>query len=80
MGFIIQGSNFGSSQGSSTVTINGDPLTVVSGGWSNTGTSITVQVPAGTAPGAKSLVVTVPGSSPSSPVTFTVTGAFGCSI
>ena len=40
---IIYGTNFGSTQGSSTVKFNGITATVVTGGWSST--AITVKVP-----------------------------------
>jgi hypothetical protein len=40
---VIYGTNFGSSQGSSTVKFNGVTATVVTGGWSST--AITVKVP-----------------------------------
>jgi glucose/arabinose dehydrogenase len=67
----IAGSNFGSSQGSSTVTFNGTPATPTS--WN--ATSIVVTVPAGATTG--SVVVTVGGQA-SSGVAFTVsTGTSG---
>jgi IPT/TIG domain len=62
----ISGSNFGSSQGSSTVTFNGQPAGLANT-WSPT--SITVNVPQGALTG--NLVVTVAGV-PSNPVNFTV--------
>jgi hypothetical protein len=73
MGFVIQGTNFGSFQGSSTVTLGNIPLIVLN--WSST--AITVQLPqAGVSSG--NIVVTV-GGAPSFPVNFTVTAPFGCS-
>ena len=71
MGFVINGANFGGAQGTSTVTLNGTQLTVIS--WS--GTSITVQVPAGATSG--NVVVTVSGLA-SNAEGFTVTGTVGC--
>jgi len=65
----ISGTNFGSSQGSSTVTFNGKMATTTS--WS--ATSIVAAVPAGTPNGAGSVVVSVGGVA-SNGVTFTVTG------
>src|SRR5689334_18326951 len=53
MGLVINGTNFGSAQGGSSVTLNGTALTVVSWG----STSITVRVPAGSTTG--NVVVTV---------------------
>jgi IPT/TIG domain len=64
----IAGSNFGTSQGASTVTFNGTAATPTS--WS--ATSIDVTVPAGATTG--SVVVTVGGSA-SNGRTFTVSGA-----
>lgn len=73
MGVVISGTNFGDSQGSSTVTFNGANLTVIT--WSDT--SITVQIPAGTPTGSGTIAVTVSGQSGAA--TFEVTQAFGCS-
>lgn len=53
----ITGSNFGSTQGSSSVTFNGTAASIVSGSWSNT--SIIARVPAGASSG--SVVVNVGG-------------------
>ena len=69
----IAGSNFGASQGSSTVTFNGTAATPT--GWS--ATSITAQVPTGATTGY--VVVTVGGVA-SNGVTFTVTSATAPSI
>lgn len=66
----ISGSNFGASQGSSTVTFNGQNATTITS-WS--ATSVVVDVPAGTPEGAGPVVVTVGGVA-SNAVTFTVTG------
>lgn len=71
MGFVITGTNFGSAQGSSTATLNGATLTIVS--WTNT--SITVDVPAGATSG--NVIVTVSGNN-SNGVSFTVISPFGC--
>jgi hypothetical protein len=66
---IISGSNFGSSQGSSVVTLRGAPVTVNS--WSASSITITIPSAATTGP----LMVTVaPSMTNSNPVTFTVTG------
>ncbi len=74
VGFLITGSGFGSSQGSSKVILNGTAMTVIS--WS--ATSITAQVPSGTANGPATVAVTANGYvSPG--VSFTVTLPFGCS-
>jgi len=64
----ISGSGFGTTQGSSTVTFNGTPVTWVS--WSST--SLEVQVPAGATSGK--VVVSVSGTASNSE-TFTVTSA-----
>ena len=65
---LISGSAFGSSQGNSTVTLNGAPVTVNS--WS--ANSITITVPSGATSG--SLVVSAaPSMNNSNPVSFTVT-------
>jgi YD repeat-containing protein len=66
----ITGTNFGSSQGSSTVTFNGTAATVTS--WS--ATSIAVTVPTGATTG--NVVVTVSGNA-SNGTTFTVTAGPG---
>ena len=65
----IAGANFGSSQGSSTVTFNGAPATTF-GNW--TDSAITVTVPPGATSG--SVIVTVNGI-PSNGVSFTVVAA-----
>ena len=65
-GFTINGANFGSSQGNSTATLNGAPLTVTS--W--LANMINVTVPSGATSGP--VVVTV-GGSQSNSATFTVT-------
>src|SRR5216684_3210987 len=64
----IAGSNFGSTQGTSTVTFGGINAAVTS--WS--AGSIVVTVPAGVPLGAVPVVVTVPGAGASNSVTFTV--------
>jgi YD repeat-containing protein len=64
----ITGANFGSTQGSSTVTFNGTRATPTS--WSNT--SIVAPVPAGATSGP---VVVAVGTQSSSGVTFTITAA-----
>ncbi len=66
----ISGTNFGASQGSSTVTFNGTAATVSASNWS--ATSIITSVPAGATTGY--VVVTVGGVA-SNGVTFTVTTA-----
>ena len=66
----ISGTNFGTSQGSSTVTFNGQKATSITS-WS--ATSIVADVPAGTPEGAGPVVVSVAGTA-SSGVSFTVTG------
>ncbi len=71
MGFVINGTTFGGSQGTSTVKIGAAALTVIS--W--TASAITVQLPAGAATG--SVVVTV-ASHASNGVSFTVSSPFGC--
>jgi hypothetical protein len=79
MGFVIRGTSFGATQGSNTASfdLNGvlTPLTVVTGGWSDT--AITVQVPAGTATGVVNVVVTVGGQVSNEPQ-FTVASPFSC--
>jgi IPT/TIG domain/Glucodextranase, domain B len=64
----IAGSNFGATQGTSTVTFGGAAATVTS--WS--ATSITAAVPGSVALGAVPVVVTVPGAGTSNSLTFTV--------
>jgi hypothetical protein len=65
---MINGSNFGASQGSSVVLLNGTPVTINS--WSTTSIGITIPVGATSGP----LVVSVaPIMNDSNPVTFTVT-------
>jgi len=63
----LTGSNFGSTQGSSTVTVGGTTATVSS--WSNA--SIVIATPAGLAAGSSTVIVTVNGAASSSQ-TFTV--------
>ncbi len=72
MGIVITGTNLGTTQGTSTVKLNGTAMPVVS--WS--ATAITVQVPAGATSG--NIVVTV-SSHASNGAAFTVSPAFGCS-
>ena len=64
----IAGTNFGTAQGTSTVTFGGISATPTS--WSNT--SIVAPVPSGVALGAIPVVVSVPGSGTSNSATFTV--------
>ncbi|MGH7484344.1 MAG: IPT/TIG domain-containing protein, partial [bacterium] len=66
----ITGTNFGTSQGTSTVTFNG----VASQPTSWNATSIISPVPSGVAPGTATVVVTVNGT-PSNGMNFTVTSA-----
>ncbi len=66
----VAGNNFGATQGSSKVTLNGTTMSVVSGMWSNT--SITVTVPSGAPTGP---VLVTEGSYSSNAVTFTVTSS-----
>jgi hypothetical protein len=73
MGFVIQGKNFGNTQGSSTVTINGVPQTTLFFGW--TDTSIIVQVASGTTSGP--VVVTTAGGSATGPA-FKAIPPFSC--
>lgn len=73
MGFVINGHNFGASQGASNVVFNGTSLTVVS--WS--ASAITVQIPAGTATGSGAIKVTVGGQAATTG--FSVSASFGCS-
>ena len=72
MGLTISGSGFGGTQGTSSVTLGGITMPVVSGTWSDTG--VTVQVPT---TGAGNIAVTV-NSVGSNPFPFTVASAFGC--
>ncbi|HKR26366.1 MAG TPA: IPT/TIG domain-containing protein [Acidobacteriaceae bacterium] len=67
----ITGSNFGSSQGSSTITFSGKKATTITS-WS--ATSIVADVPAGTPEGAGPVVVTVNGVASTNNPNFTVTG------
>jgi RHS repeat-associated protein len=67
----ISGSNFGSSQGTSTVTFNGIPATVTGSNW--TSGSIVTTVPNGATTG--NVVVTVLGVASTGNPTFTVTGS-----
>ena len=62
---VAYGFNFGSSQGASTVTVNGVPVTPTS--WSPSGLSIGFVVPTGAALGSNPVVATVGGHSTSSP-------------
>ena len=64
----IAGTGFGTTQGTSTVTLGGVSAAPTS--WSNT--SIVVPVPSGVALGAIPVVVSVPGSGTSNSATFTV--------
>jgi|GEM_PF-1446207 len=64
----ITGTNFGATQGTSTVTFGGISATPTS--WNNT--SIVVPVPSGVALGAIPVVVSVPGAGTSNSSTFTV--------
>jgi RHS repeat-associated protein len=64
----IAGSNFGSSQGPSTVTFGG--VLGTPGSW--TASAIVVPVPSGVPPGAASVVVNVTGAGPSNSLSFTV--------
>ena len=66
----ISGSNFGASQGSSSVTFSGTTATNISS-WSDS--SIVADVPAGTAEGSGPVIVTVGGTASNS-MSFTVTG------
>ena len=72
MGFTINGTNFGDGT-NSTVMV---PFAVVPNGWGDT--SITVQVPSGTALGGYLVSITVRGASATSPTNFTVSDPFGC--
>jgi len=63
----IYGSNFGATQGTSTVTFNGTPATIATNGWINTG--IIALVPSGATTG--NLIVSVNGASANAG-TFTV--------
>jgi len=67
---VITGTGFGSSQGTSTVKFGVVTATVTN--WSNTGTSITANVPAGLANGSQTAVVNVDGVN-SNGSNFTVT-------
>lgn len=64
----ISGTNFGSSQGSNTVTINGLSMPIVS--WNANGKSIVVSVPSNAATG--NVIVTISGAPATAPL-FTVT-------
>lgn len=72
MGLVINGAGFGAAQGTSTVSISGVPMTVVS--WSD-GT-ITVQVPNGATSG--NIIITVNGVAMTAG-NFSVSLPFGCS-
>lgn len=67
----ISGNNFGSSQGSSTVTFNSVKATAIAS-WS--ATSIVANVSAGTPEGSGPVVVTVNGVASTNNPTFTITG------
>jgi YD repeat-containing protein len=69
--FTVAGSNFGATQGASTITMNGTAAAVSS--WSST--SITAVVPSGATSG--NVVVTTASGGPSNGVNFTVTTANG---
>jgi predicted heme/steroid binding protein len=69
---VIAGSNFGASQGASTVMFGTTAATVSSGNWSNN--SITTTVPAGIT-GTVAVAVTVNGAQSNTDQTFTVTAA-----
>ncbi len=71
--FVINGSNFGSIQGASTITLGGTPLSVAQGGWTNN--AITVQPPPGALSG--NVVIAVAGKS-SNGVPFTVASPPPC--
>ncbi|HLJ29310.1 MAG TPA: IPT/TIG domain-containing protein [Candidatus Angelobacter sp.] len=71
MGFVINGTGFGGTQGNSTVTINGVPPTVLN--W--TDTAITVQVTGAITSGP--VVVKTAGGSSTGPA-FTVISPFNC--
>lgn len=76
MGLVITpsgGSHFGSAKGQ--VTLNGQPMIIVPGGW--TDGAITVQVPSGASSGN---VVVTTGGTASDPQPFTVTAPFGCNV
>jgi hypothetical protein len=85
MGFVINGTSFGPSQGTSTVTFNGQQIVgpgSAASAWGTDGKSITVQVPqtaqkTAYAAGTYPVVVNV-GNLPSAPMNFQVTVAFGC--
>jgi hypothetical protein len=79
VGFVINGSNFGSAQGSVTITglTGGDrQLTVIN--WSANANSITVQVPGATPLGAGQIYVRTSANVASNQVPFTVSATFGC--
>jgi hypothetical protein len=73
MGFVITGTAFGSSQGTSQAKLNGIPMNVVA--WSDI--QITVQVPDTGTSGP--VVVTVNAQDSNNDVSFTVDPPFGCS-
>jgi hypothetical protein len=72
MGFVITGSGLA---GGASVTIGGLPAAST---WNQSTSSITVQVPQNAPSGWQPVVVSVPGSAPTAPVMFNVTGTFGC--
>jgi IPT/TIG domain-containing protein len=65
--FTINGSGFGATQGTGSVTLDGEALAVTT--WSNT--SIKVSVPTGVTPGARQLLVTA-GNGKTSPTGLTI--------
>jgi hypothetical protein len=75
MGFVINGANFGTSQGTSAVSFAGANVTPLN--WSSTGTSITVQVPTGAVQGNANVIVTVGGQA-SNAYPYNVTGIINC--
>ena len=75
MGFVITGANFGSSQGSSTVSFNGTTFPVIT--WNPDGGHITVQIPAATPIADSTLTVRV--GNQTATATFSVKPAFACS-
>jgi len=77
MGFVIQGSGFGSSSTNNQVTLNGVAIPAANiVNWKSDGTAITVQVPSGGTSGA--VIVNVGGVNPSNPYPFTVVTAISC--
>jgi hypothetical protein len=83
MGFVINGSGFGTSQGSSVVKFNSVGIPPANIQWGTDGKTITVQVPTTTANGDVIVTVTV-NNVDSNGVHFTVVSSFcdkaaGCS-